>query len=140
MKRKFRFLENGQRNDSEPETREMKKVGDICDLCLRPFTQEVVDLKRKIRADNARASMLKAIANGAKLGRKRTRNDEQILSLRKQGFSMREIAKRSGCSTGAVQASLKGTGLNGKIIINSQGRSCSKQNCWCRSRPSRKQP
>lgn len=107
------------------------KVGDNCKFCLRPITQEIVDLKRHLKSENAKASARKAFANGSRRGPPRKRNDEKIIALRKQGLSMRAICLEAKCSLSSVQASLKEAGLKIKPVPGKRG--CGKPNCWCRN-------
>jgi DNA invertase Pin-like site-specific DNA recombinase len=109
------------------------KVGDNCRFCLRPITQEVVDQKRHLKSENARASVRKAIANGTHIGALRKRDDEKIRMLCKEGHSMREIAFRAGCTLGSVQASLKEVGLKTHATSKPGQRVCRKPKCWCRN-------
>lgn len=78
-----------------------------CKYCLRKITKAVLEKKRKLKADNARASLAKAKANGKICGRKKMRDDDLIKRLRAQGLSIRAIAREINMSTGAVQKGLK---------------------------------
>lgn len=85
------------------------RIGEPCKLCLRPITQKVLDEKRQRKIANALATVEKLRAKGIKWsgGRPRKRNDEEIRRLRETGLSLRDIAKRVGFSTTAVQRALK---------------------------------
>lgn len=85
----------------------MKNVGDPCPYCSKPLSKALIDYKRRSKANNARASIAKAKANGSKMGREKVRDDAKILKLRRKGFSIRAIAWATGVSTTAVQRSLK---------------------------------
>lgn len=52
--------------------------------------------------DNARASAIKAKRNGNKTGPEMRFNRNTIFDLRQQGLSMREIARKVGCSASLV--------------------------------------
>lgn len=52
------------------------------------------------------AGLQNARRKGVVLGRKRTRDESAILSLRKDGLSIRQICKRLGCSIGSVQRTI----------------------------------
>jgi len=52
-------------------------------------------------------SLKKMKERGNTPGRKKTRDDEQIMKLRKRGLSMRAIAKLCGVSTTAVQRGIR---------------------------------
>jgi AraC-like DNA-binding protein len=95
----------------------MLKVGERCSRCTQIIPKRVVDEKRRARAENARRSAAKARSNGTHYGRRKIRNDDQIKALRRQGLTMREIAKEIGLSTSAVQRGLKAViplGLEGE--------------------------
>lgn len=57
--------------------------------------------------ERVRAGIKNAQTKGRRLGRPRLRNDERITKLRSEGRSIREIAKETGVSAGAVQRSLR---------------------------------
>lgn len=78
-----------------------------CKFCYRPITKAVLAEKRRRKVENALASLKKMRANGKRGGRKRTRDDNKIRALRRQGLSIRAIALLTNCSTTAVQRSLK---------------------------------
>lgn len=78
-----------------------------CKYCLREITPEVLAEKKRRKAENARASLAKAKANGNRPGRRKVRDDALIKQLRKDGLVIREIAALVGLSTTAIQKSLK---------------------------------
>lgn len=82
---------------------------DKCPYCHRKMTKAVWAFKRQLKVNNALASVAKMKAKGGKYpgGRNKLRNDDRIKALRKQGLSMRAIAKEIGLSTSAVQRGLK---------------------------------
>lgn len=82
-------------------------LGIPCPFCHRQITQAVLDKKRMLKTDNARASTKKRIANGTYAGPPKLRDDSWIKELRRQGLTIREIAKEIGLSTSAVQRGLK---------------------------------
>lgn len=82
------------------------KKGDACPRCKRIITQEIVDMLRKSKSDNAKASLAKAKANGSKIGRPKIRDDAKINELRCKGFTIREIAHALKISSAAVQRGL----------------------------------
>ena len=53
------------------------------------------------------AGLANARAKGKILGRRKRRNDEEIVSLRKQGLSIRAIAKTLQIATSSIQQALK---------------------------------
>lgn len=65
------------------------------------------DINYEKKAANARRSVEKALAKGSYLGRNKKRDDVRIAELRKQGLSIRAIAKEAGVSSTVVQRSLK---------------------------------
>ena len=83
------------------------RSGDKCPRCLRPITLDVLSNKRRIKIENALASVQKAKANGTRVGPKRRRPSERIKELRKNGLTIRAIAREIGMSTRSVQAGLE---------------------------------
>jgi len=67
------------------------------------------EFEREIIRERIRAGVERAVANGAKLGRKRKIDGvaDVVRELRRKGLSLREIAKNVGISTGSVARSLK---------------------------------
>lgn len=80
-----------------------------CPYCHRKMTKAVWALKRKIKVNNALASVAKMKAKGGKYpgGRAKIRDDDQIKELRARGLSIRAIAREIGLSSTAVQRGLK---------------------------------
>jgi DNA invertase Pin-like site-specific DNA recombinase len=64
-------------------------------------------LERDILCQRVKAGLANAKARGKILGRKKLRDDHQILALRNQGHSIRGIAKELHISAGSVQQALK---------------------------------
>lgn len=64
-------------------------------------------LERDILCQRVRAGLANAKARGKTLGRKKLRDDVQILALRNEGHSVRGIAKILRMSAGSVQQALK---------------------------------
>lgn len=58
--------------------------------------------------ERVKAGLENAKRKGTKLGRPKTRDDGAILTLRSEGLSHREIARRLGLSKGSVQKALAG--------------------------------
>lgn len=77
------------------------------EVFIRNLLAGWINFKKTRKVANARASSAKARMRNHRIGRKKIRNDVLIQQLRKQGFSIREIAFRTGVSTAAVQKSLK---------------------------------
>jgi DNA invertase Pin-like site-specific DNA recombinase len=75
---------------------------------LAKLTGAWKNLKAARRAENARASLIKAKERGSKLGRRKTRDDERVIEARLKGATIREIAAKFGISTTAVQRSIRG--------------------------------
>jgi len=63
--------------------------------------------KKIYRSENPKLSQIKAKRNGTSLGRPRVRNEDAIMSLRRDGASISEIAAKTGCSTGTVHRTIK---------------------------------
>ena len=68
--------------------------------CLGEFEKSLLRERTIMGLEHAKA-------RGIKLGRKRQRNDETIWQLRREGLSIRKIAKKLGVSPTAVHDSLK---------------------------------
>jgi DNA invertase Pin-like site-specific DNA recombinase len=85
------------------------RIGEPCKYCLRPITQKVLAEKHQRKIQNALNTVAKMKAKGGKWsgGRPKVRDDEEIKRLRMTGLSLRDIAKRVGLSTTAVQRALK---------------------------------
>lgn len=62
--------------------------------------------------ERVRAGLENARRNGKILGRKKTRDDVAILSLRAKGFTVRKIAKELHTSTGSVQRAISACAKN----------------------------
>ncbi len=67
----------------------------------------LAEFERELIRERVIAGLANAKAKGIKLGRKRDRNDEAIISLRRQNFTIRSIAEKLGISTGKVQRALE---------------------------------
>lgn len=63
--------------------------------------------ERDILVDRVRAGLANAKAKGKRLGRPITRKDQQIIELRRKGFSYSQICKELNVSLGSVQRTLK---------------------------------
>lgn len=73
---------------------------------LKKLMSGWVKSKEALKKENPKISQLKAKMKGHKLGRPQKRDDQQIQELRKLGFSIRDIAAKTGVSTAAVQRAL----------------------------------
>jgi len=68
----------------------------------------VAELERSLIAERVRAGLRNARAKGKRLGRPRYAVDaEQVRALRQAGLSIRQIARKVGCSTGPISAITK---------------------------------
>ena len=67
----------------------------------------LAEFERELIRERVIAGLANAKAKGIKLGRKRDRDDGAIISLRRQGLTIRSIAERLGVSTGKVQRALE---------------------------------
>jgi len=67
----------------------------------------LAEFERELIRERVIAGLANAKAKGIKLGRKRDRDDGAIISLRRQGLTIRAIADRLGVSTGKVQRALE---------------------------------
>jgi len=73
----------------------------------------VAELERSLIAERVRAGLRNAVAKGKRLGRPRARLDTaRIVTLRRQGQSIRQIAGDVGCSAGLVHKTL----ANGRVL------------------------
>lgn len=77
--------------------------GKLMSHIVAAFSQYEADVIRS----RVRSGLENAKAKGQKLGRPRKRNDEEIQKLRKEGLSIREIARQLNISPAAVQRALK---------------------------------
>lgn len=59
--------------------------------------------------ERVRAGLMHAKQKGKQLGRPKRRDDAKILNLRREGWSVREIAKQTNSSIGSVQRALSST-------------------------------
>jgi DNA invertase Pin-like site-specific DNA recombinase len=75
----------------------------------RTIMESLKKIKYERKAQNAKNSAAKRLKNpnANKGGRPKLRNDELIKKLRKQGLSIRAIAKQTGISAKAVQRGLR---------------------------------
>jgi DNA invertase Pin-like site-specific DNA recombinase len=74
---------------------------------LFTIVSEVAQLERDLIQERVTAGIRNARANGKKLGRPKSGVDrEEILELKAQGHSLREIAARLGGGYGTVRARL----------------------------------
>ena len=83
------------------------KIRHDCPYCKKPFTPEEMVERIKRKADNARSSRLKALANGNRVVRKRRIAYEDIVHLRRVGKSPNEIAEMHSVSVSTVYRRLK---------------------------------
>lgn len=90
----------------------MKSVGDPCPYCHSPLSAEVIERKQRSRVENARISRAKALVNGTKMGRKPGATHAEIVSLRRDGHSYRDIAIKLSCSLPYVMTVCQQHGLN----------------------------
>jgi len=68
----------------------------------------VAELERSLIAERVRAGLRNARAKGKRLGRPRCAVDaEQVRAMRQAGLSIRQIARKLGCSTGPISAITK---------------------------------
>jgi DNA invertase Pin-like site-specific DNA recombinase len=68
----------------------------------------IAEFERELIRDRVRSGIAAARAKGKKLGRPKLEVENlQIVSLRAEGLTLREIARKLGCSTGKVSSSLK---------------------------------
>ncbi|MBX2995334.1 MAG: recombinase family protein [Bdellovibrionaceae bacterium] len=74
---------------------------------LRFLVQAVAHAARLIKGERVSHALKTARALGEPVGRPSSRDDEQILELRRQGHSLREIALQTGVSIWAVQRAIK---------------------------------
>lgn len=87
------------------------RTEDEVGLFLRNLAIGWKNSRSMYKSENARVSQMKARAKGSRLGRRKTRDDEAIIRMRKAGASIREIAIKTGSSSAAVQRALKDSGL-----------------------------
>ncbi len=78
----------------------------ILDRLMDAIEQVVIEYKREKKQINALHSVQKAKENGNQVGRKKVRDDSLIWRLRKEGMTIRSIAKQTGVSSASVQRSL----------------------------------
>lgn len=88
---------------------------DSCPYCRRKFSEEEKKQRLAERRENARISREKAKQAGNSLGRKKVGDAKQIISLRNNGLSIREIAAATGCSTTAVRRRIKEASTNAAL-------------------------
>jgi DNA invertase Pin-like site-specific DNA recombinase len=70
----------------------------------------MAEFERSLIQERVRAGLRNAKLRGKTLGRpRRIVNGDQMAKLRKQGASLREIAKAVGASAGAIRSRLMGT-------------------------------
>lgn len=77
-----------------------------CKHCGSEITPEMVKARKRKRMENVSAGLLARQAEGLPIGRPKARDDEAIVKLRRQGMSIRAIAKELKCSAGSVQSAL----------------------------------
>lgn len=77
-------------------------AGKLMANIIGAFAEFEVNLIR----ERVRSGLANAKAKGKRLGRPKSRNDAEIIQLRAQGMSIRQIAKQLNISKGAVQRSL----------------------------------
>lgn len=82
------------------------KQFDRCTHCKRPYSQEDMAKRKEAKIQNALNSRAKAEANGRKVVRKRKAIPLIVKEMRKQGFRVKDIAARLGCSVSAVHRAL----------------------------------
>jgi len=68
--------------------------------------------RMKQRGNNIRAALADALSRGQTIGRKRLQIDEEVLKLRKEGFSYRAIAFELGHTIGPIRRICTEAGLN----------------------------
>ena len=88
-------------------SKNMHEVGEICRLCHRPFTVEIIAFKKRLKSHRISVAKKKSKSSGIPLGAPRKFDYEEIKFLRKKGFSIREIAKKIGCSTKPVEDAIR---------------------------------
>lgn len=63
--------------------------------------------RKKKQGNSVRKSLFARAAKGLPIGRPRTRNDKEIQKLRREGFSIRKIAKILSTSSHSVACSIR---------------------------------
>lgn len=82
-----------------------------CCYCGREYSEEFIKQKKEDQAKRVKQSLADRKAKGLPIGRPKNRPDKDIIRLRKEGLTMREIALKLSCSIGSVQRSLNDAGL-----------------------------
>lgn len=116
MDRLFRSLKHLVLTLEEFDTLGVKFVSvsdglDYTTAASRFFVQvlgSLAEFEKSLIVERTRQGLEHARKKGVRLGRPKTRDDEAILSLHRQGKSYREIAKALGVSSGAIGRALKG--------------------------------
>ena len=82
----------------------------------------VAELEREMIRERTRAGVAAARRRGAKLGRPKAHLDVfTAVRLRKQGRSLRQIAKKMGASYGVVQRAIRDADLDGSESSDAEG-------------------
>lgn len=75
----------------------------------------VAALERELTVERTKAGLRHAVACGKILGRPKKHNEEEIVSLRKQGKSYRVIAKQLNCPLGVVSRAIASATKSGVL-------------------------
>lgn len=78
-----------------------------CGRCQRPFTDKEIETKKKLKSSRISQARTEAKERGEKVGPDYIYDYDEIRKLRKQGLTVRAIAKQMGCSTSPVSRALK---------------------------------
>lgn len=79
----------------------------ICRNCGQAVSEEWAATRRRIGGARTSAGLKSRKLRGLNVGRPREFDYNEIKELREEGFSLREIAKKVGCSTTVVQVAIK---------------------------------
>jgi DNA invertase Pin-like site-specific DNA recombinase len=95
--------------------------GPVRDLLVAIFSWVAAE-ERRVICERTLAGVAAARRRGAKLGRPKAHLDVfTAVRLRKQGLSLRQIAKRMGASYGVVQRAIRDADLDGSESSDAEG-------------------
>ncbi len=78
-----------------------------CKHCNQDIPQSEIERRKKKKSDLIKQARIEAKSRGEQVGALKKYDRNQIIELRKLGYSLRKIAKEVGCSVSPVVDALK---------------------------------